>query len=169
MKLKRLTFSAVLAAAALILFTVEAQLPSLTPIPGIKLGLANVVTVFALYTVGPWYALGILLTRVILGSLLTGQVSAVLYSLSGGLLAWCLSWPLSRALGRDRVWVTSVFGALAHNTGQILCAMLITETPALLWYLPALLLSGVLAGALTGLAAQLLLRRLGKLLPGLNR
>ncbi len=162
MKTKKLTYSAVLAAAALILFTVEAQVPPLTPVPGIKLGVANVVTVFALYALGPWYALCIALVRVVLGGLLTGQASAILYSLTGSLAAWLVSWPLSRLLGRERVWVVSVFGALAHNTGQLLCAVLITETAALWWYLPVLWIAAVPAGALTGLAAQMVLARLDR-------
>lgn len=160
MKLRKLTLSAVLAAAALILFTVEAQIPPLTAVPGVKLGLANVVTVFALFTVGPWWALGISLTRIILGSLITGQVGAMLYSLSGGLLAWCTGALLCRALKGEQTWVLSTLSAMAHNVGQIALAVRITETPALWAYLPVLLISAVLAGAFTGLGAQLVLKRL---------
>ncbi len=159
MKTKKLTLAAVLTAAALILFTVEAQLPPLTAVPGIKIGLANVVTVFALYALGPWYALGITLTRVVLVGLITWQPAAILYSLAGAIPAWALSWALSRVLGRERTWVVSVFGAVTHNAGQLLCAVLITETEALWWYLPMLMTAAILAGALTGLAAQMILRR----------
>ena len=107
MKLRKLTFSALLASAALILFTVEAQIPPLTAVPGVKLGLANVVTVFALFTVGPWWALAISLTRIVLGALITGQVGAMLYSLAGGLLAWTLGALLRGALKGEQVWVLS--------------------------------------------------------------
>lgn len=161
MKLRKMTFAALLTACALIIFTVEAQLPSLTPVPGIKPGLANIITVFCLCTLGAKYALGILIARVLLGSFLTGQVSAVLYSLSGGLLAWGVSALLRRFFPVERVWVLSVFSAIAHNCGQILCAVLITETASLFWYLPVLLIAGIITGAFTGLCAQLLLRRLG--------
>lgn len=160
MKLKKLTVSALLASVALILFTVEAQIPPLTAVPGVKLGLANVVTVFALFTVGPWWALGISLTRIVLGSLITGQVGAMLYSLSGGLLAWCVGVLLHRVLCGEQVWVLSTFSAMAHNVGQIALAVLITRTPSLWAYLPVLLISAVLAGAFTGLGAQLILKRL---------
>lgn len=160
MKLRKLTFSALLASAALILFTVEAQIPPLTAVPGVKLGLANVVTVFALFTVGPWWALAISLTRIVLGSLITGQVGAMLYSLAGGLLAWALGALLRGALKGEQVWVLSTLSAIAHNVGQISLAVLITETPALWGYLPVLMISAVLAGAFTGLGAQLILKRL---------
>ena len=160
MKLKKLTVSAVLASAALILFTVEAQIPPLTAVPGVKLGLANVVTVFALFTVGPWWALGISLTRIVLGSLITGQVGAMLYSLAGGLLAWCVGALGCRVLKGEQVWVLSTLSAMGHNVGQIALAVWITETPALWAYLPVLLISAVLAGSFTGLGAQLILKRL---------
>ena len=109
---------------------------------------------------GPWWALGISLTRIVLGSLITGQVGAMLYSLAGGLLAW-----LTGALGRyvlrgEQVWVLSTFSAMAHNVGQIALAVLITATPSLWAYLPVLMISAVLAGAFTGLGAQLILKRL---------
>ena len=161
-KLHVMTYCALLSAAALILFTVEAQLPPLTAIPGVKPGLANIVTVFALYTVGAWNALAVLLVRIVLGGLLTGQVSAILYSLCGGLLAWAVSSLLKRFFAPSKLWVLSVLAALAHNLGQLLCAVLITETAALLWYLPILMISGILAGALTGITAQLILKRLKK-------
>ena len=161
MKLRRLTFAALLTTIALILFTVEAQLPPLTAIPGIKIGLSNVVTVFALYTLGAVPALAVLLVRVVLGGLITGQVSAILYSLSGGLLAWTLSALLKRFFQDDKLWVLSVFAAAVHNVGQLGCAVLITMTPSLFWYLPLLLIAGILAGAFTGLAAQQVLKRLG--------
>jgi len=160
MKLRKLTVSAVLASAALILFTVEAQIPPLTAVPGVKLGLANVVTVFALFTVGPWWALGISLTRIVLGSLITGQVGAMLYSLAGCLMAWFVGAVGHHALKGEQVWVLSTLSAMAHNVGQIALAVQITETPALWAYLPVLLIAAVLAGSFTGLGAQLILKRL---------
>jgi len=161
MKTKRITASAVLAAAALIIFAVEAQLPPLVPIPGIKLGLANVITVFALYYLGAPAAAAILAVRIVLGSVLLGQVGAMLYSAAGGLLAFAVSALLKRAFPPERLWVVSVFGAMAHNVGQMAAAVAVTATPALLWYLPALLISGIVTGAFTGLCAQFVYRRIG--------
>ena len=88
MKLKKLTFCAVLTAAALVTFVLESQIPPLTAIPGVKLGLANVFTLFALETLGAGWALALLLVRVLLGSIVTGQMTALIYSLSGGLAAF---------------------------------------------------------------------------------
>jgi heptaprenyl diphosphate synthase len=88
---RKITTAALLAAVALIIFVVEAQIPTLTPVPGIKLGLSNIVTLFALYSIGPWFALAVLAVRILLGGLITGQVMALLYSFSGGLLAFFVS------------------------------------------------------------------------------
>ncbi len=160
MKLKKITAAALLTATALIMFLIEAQIPALTPVPGIKPGLSNIVTLFALWTLGGWWALAVLLCRVVLGCLLTGQVSAILYSLSGGLPALGLSWLLKGFFPSDRLWVLSVFSAMAHNLGQILCAVAVTQTPSLFFYLPLLLISGIISGAFTGMAAQNICRRL---------
>ena len=166
MKTRKWALCAVLAAAALILYAVEALLPPLTAIPGIKLGLANVVTVFALYALGPWYALTVLAVRIAAGSLITGQLSALAYSAAGGAAAWALSWLLSRFLKQDRAWVVSAFAAIAHNAAQVLCAVLVTRTAQLWWYLPVLVAAAVPAGAATGAAAQLVLRHTKKLFSG---
>ena len=160
---KKLCLAAILAAAALILFIVEAQFPSLTSIPGIKLGLSNTVTVFALYSLGPVFALGVLVTRIVLGGLITGQVSALLYSFAGGLPAFALAALLRRCIPPRQLWVTSIFSAVTHNAGQLLAAALITGTPTIFLYFPLLTLSGLFTGAFTGLCAQLVLRRLCRL------
>ena len=91
MDARRIARMALLTAIALTIFLVEAQLPPLAPIPGVKLGLANIVTVWALFALGPLDALLILLARVILGSVFSGQLMALLYSLSGGLLCWLVT------------------------------------------------------------------------------
>ncbi len=162
MKTKKLTLAGLLAAAALILFVVEAQFPSLTAIPGIKLGLSNAVTVFCLYSLGPLFTLAVLLIRILLGSFVTGQISALLYSLAGGLLAFGMATLLSRLLPAKQLWVVSILSAMVHNLAQLAVAILITATPTLLIYLPLLLLSAIFAGAITGLAAQFVFFRLRK-------
>ena len=95
-KLRKLTLAALLTAAGLVVFVIEAQLPPLTVIPGIKPGLSNVFTMLTLFWVGPSWALGTMFVRVSLGCLLTGQTMAFFYSLSGGLLAFFISWALRK-------------------------------------------------------------------------
>jgi heptaprenyl diphosphate synthase len=160
MRLKKMTATAILTAAALVVFVIESQLPAFTSVPGIKLGLSNVFTLFALYAVGTPWAFALLLLRVFLGGLLTGQLGAVLYSLSGGLLAFAAMLLFKKLLPESQIWVVSVFGAIFHNLGQLAAALAITGTKEILWYLPILLVSGILTGAFTGLCAQLVLKRL---------
>ena len=160
MDTKRMVRLALLTATALILFTVEAQIPPPVPIPGVKLGLANIITVYVLFCFGPLDALLVLLVRVLLGSVLTGAVSALIFSLSGGFLCWLILLPLRRVLTRRQIWVSGVIGAVAHNLGQILACIAVYGTTAVLAYLPLLMLSGVATGLFTGLAATFLVRRL---------
>lgn len=160
MKLKRMTRAALLTAVALILYLVEAQLPPLAPIPGIKPGLANIVTTAAMFTLGPADAGAILLTRILLGSLFGGGVSALLYSLAGGALSYLALLGLRRVLTKEQLWAASVAAAMAHNLGQMGAAVLITGTPGLFLYLPVLMVSGIIAGLFTGFAATLVIRRL---------
>ena len=160
MQTHRLVRGALLTAVALTIFMVEAQIPAPVPIPSIKLGLANIVTLYALFVLGPWDALGILLARILLGSLFAGNMMVLLYSLAGGLLCWAISCGLKKIMTLRQIWLCSIFGAIAHNLGQMAVAVVITRTPGLLVYLPALMLSGVIAGAFTGWAAQFLVHRM---------
>lgn len=164
MDMKRLCRDAVLTAAALTIFIVELQIPDLVPIPGVKLGLANIVTVTALFTLGPADALAILICRVVLGSLFSGNMMALLYSLSGGLLSFLTMLLLKKILTVKQLWAASVFAAVAHNLGQILAAVAVTATPSLMLYLPVLIVSGVVTGLFTGAAAQFAVGRLSGVL-----
>lgn len=163
MKTQKLVRLALLSAVALTIFVLEAQIPAPVPVSGVKLGLANIVTVVTLLLMGPWEALAVLLIRVVLGSLATGQVSAMLYSLAGGLLSWLVMLPIRKHVTDRQIWVISIFAAFAHNVGQMLVAVAVTGTPAILVYLPVLLLSGILTGAFTGLCAQFLVARLRRI------
>lgn len=160
--LKTLTRVALLTAAGLVVFVIEAQLPPLTMIPGIKLGLSNVFTMLTLFWAGPGWAFGSMLVRVSLGSLLTGQTMAFFYSLAGGAAAFIVMWGLKKPLGEEKLWVLSAFGAMGHNAGQMAAAVFITRTRALLYYLPVLLASAIITGVFTGLCAQLVCRRAKK-------
>ena len=160
MKTKRLARGALLTAIALTIFLVEAQIPPLAPVPGMKLGLANIVTVYAMFALGPGDALLTLLSRVLLGSLFAGGMTLP-YSLAGGLLCYLSMLFLRRFLTLKQLWVCGALGAVFHNLGQMGVAVAVTRTPQLLVYLPLLLLTGIPAGAFTGLCAQLLLDRIG--------
>ena len=158
-KNQKLTLASLLTAAGLVVFVIEAQLPPLTTIPGIKPGLSNVFTMLTLFWVGPGWALGTMLVRVSLGSLITGQTMAFFYSISGGLTAFVIMCALKRPLGEQKLWVLSAFGAMGHNLGQMAAAVFISRTSAILYYLPVLLVSGIVTGIFTGLCAQLVSRR----------
>jgi heptaprenyl diphosphate synthase len=162
MDTRRLTRLALFTTVALIIFTVEAQIPVPIPLPGVKLGLANVVTVYAAFTMTGVDAVLILLGRILLGSLFTGNMMALLYSLGGGALCILVTLALAKILRRNQMWIASVAGAIAHNIGQLTVAAAVMQTRAVFAYLPALLISGVITGAFTGLAVQLLTDRLSK-------
>ena len=159
---KQLTNMAMLTAIALAIHVAEAQIPAPVPIPGVKLGLANIVTVYAVFTIGAGPALMILVARILLGSLFAGQAMSLLYSLAGGLLCFAVMLLLKRILTRKQIWVASVIGAVFHNIGQILVAIVVTGTPAIVSYLPVLLLSGIASGLFTGFAAQTFINRMDK-------
>ena len=163
MKLTRkLALCAVLTALALALSYFERLLPLqlLVPLPGVKLGLANIVSLFALCFLGPWPALTVLLARCFLGSLFAGSLSGLLFSLAGGLLA-LLCMALARR-SRLSVYGVSVCGAAAHNLGQIGAAVVVMRTAAVVNYLPGLLLAAIVSGLLTGAAAAGVFRAFGR-------
>ena len=162
MRLKKLTLTAVLTAAALVMFVLESQLPPLTAIPGIKPGLSNIFTLFTMETLGPGWAFGLFFTRVTLGCVITGQGSAFLYSFAGGLLAYALMRLLTNASCGNPLWCSWGRAPSAHNAGQLAAAAAITRTCAVWSYLPVLIPAAILAGTLTGLCAQLVLHRLAK-------
>lgn len=159
---KRIARMGLLTALALIIFTIEAQIPPPVPIPGIKLGLANIITVYAMFALSPKDTLLILMCRILLGSVFTGQLMSLFYSLSGGILCYIAMLIMRRIVTDKQIWVCSVIGAMAHNIGQIIAAILIAQTPQLILYLPVLMFSGIIAGLFTGLCAQFVVGRLKK-------
>lgn len=143
----------------MVLSFVESQIPAFVAIPGVKIGLANIAVVFALYKLGWKEAIAVSLVRVALVSLLFGSFVSLLYSLSGAVLSLAvmlLLKPIS-ALGKIGV---SVSGGVCHNIGQIIVASAIMETNVILYYLPFLLLSGTVAGIAIGLVSALLVNRI---------
>ncbi len=162
MKTKKLLTLALLTSVSLILFVIESQIPPPIPVPGVKLGLGNVIVVCVLFLYGRREALAVLLAKVALSALITGQFSALAYSLSGGLLSLGVMCLLKGLLTQKQLWVGSVVGAMFHNLGQLGAAVAISRTPQLFGYLPVLLLSGMVTGLFTGLAAQAVVSRLRK-------
>ncbi len=162
MDLKKLTRLAMLTAFALIIFTIELQLPALAPIPGMKLGLANIVTVYAVYSFNAGETASLVIIRVLLGSLIAGNLMAMAYSLGGAMLCLLGMLFLRKVVDKKHIWVCSVLGAVLHNVGQTIVAIVLMQTKTVIFYLPFLLVSGCVAGALTGMAAQLVVNRLNK-------
>ena len=156
---RNIALGAVLAALALGLSTLEGLFPLslIVPLPGVKLGLANIVTVFALYQLGAGAALAILLTRCLLGGLFAGNVSAMLFSLRGGVTAMLVMIALRRCR-RLSVYGVSVGGAAAHNIGQMAAACITLGSTMVLGYLPFLLAVSLVTGTLTGFVTALLMR-----------
>ena len=159
MKTRKITLMALLTAIALTIFMIEAQIPALVPIPGIKLGLANIVTVFAVFALGSKEAAMILFVRIFLGAIFAGNFSTILYSGAGGLLAILVTIGLRRILTIKQLWVAGALGAIAHSVGQMAMAVAVTATPGLLAYLPMMIICSIITGIFTGLCAQLLLNR----------
>ena len=159
MKTRKVTLLALLTAIALTIFMVEAQIPALVPIPGIKLGLANIVTVFAVFALGPKDACLILAARIFLGAVFAGNFSTIFYSAAGGALAIAVTIGLRKILTKKQLWVAGALGAVAHSIGQMAMAMLLTLTPGLLVYLPAMIAVSIVTGTFTGLCAQFLVNR----------
>ena len=159
--LRRLTRCAVLTALALALSVAEGLVPLtiLFPLPGLRLGLANLVTVYALCRLSRREALLILLARCLLGAMFAGNVNALLFSLLGGFAAMLAMIVLVR-LGKFSVYGVSVGGAAAHNCGQMAAAVLTLGNTAPLFYLPILLAVSLITGTLTGLVAGCLFQGL---------
>lgn len=165
-KAKRVAVCGLLTALALVLSLVERMFPlsAAVPVPGIKLGLANVVTLFALTRLGKRDAFAVLLVRVVLASVFMGSVTSFLFALFGGVLALAVMALLLPFEGR---WFSipgiSVAGAAAHNIGQIGAAMLVLRSVYVAAYLPLLLVSALVTGLVTGLTCRATLEHLEKI------
>ena len=159
MKTRKLTRMALLTAIALTIFMIEAQIPAVVPLPGVKLGLANIITVYAVFVLGPKEAAAILFCRIFLGAVFAGNFSTIFYSGAGGTLAILTTILLRKVLTRQQLWIAGSLGAVAHSVGQVAMSMLLTSTPGLIIYLPPLAAISIVTGLFTGLCAQLLVNR----------
>ena len=159
MKVKKLVLLALLTAIALSIFMIEAQIPAPVPVPGVKLGLANIVTVFTVFLLGSWEGAAVLFCRVFLGAVFAGNFSTIFYSAAGGLLSILTTVGLKRIVTHKQLWVVGALAAMAHSIGQMAAAIIISGTPELAIYLPVLIAISIITGLFTGLCAQLLLNR----------
>ena len=158
-KTKRIVQSAVLISLALALSYTERFIPlqMVIPLPGVKLGLANIVTLVALYLMGPKAAFAILIPRCIFGAVLGGGITGLMFSLIGGILAM-ITMTLARKLPVFSIYGVSILGAAAHNVGQILAAMLLMNSYYIGAYLSYLLIVALFTGVATGAAGAGVLR-----------
>ncbi len=151
---------ALLTAAALIIFTLESLIPPIVPIPGIKIGLANIITLFTLYAYSGKDATAVLILRILLAAVFAGQIISFWYSLAGGIMCLIAMNIFKIFFKEDKMMFTSAVGGIFHNMGQLGAAVLITENTAVLWYAPVLILGGTICGYFTGIICSLVFVRL---------
>lgn len=162
MKSRDVARGGLLLALTLILSYVERLAPLPVPVPGVKIGLPNLVVIFLLYRVGLRQAITVSLARVALAGLLFGTGVSVLYALAGAVLSLTVM-TLLKKTGAFSIRGVSVAGAVCHNFGQILVAMTLLENQYLLGYFPVLCVTGALAGVVIGLVAALLVEHIKKI------
>ncbi|WP_428260389.1 Gx transporter family protein [Gallibacter sp. Marseille-QA0791] len=156
---KKLTMTALLAALALIFSYIEVLIPFSPAIPGIKLGIANLAVIVALYHMGLKYAITINVVRIFIAGLLFSGVFGIIYSLAGAILSMTVM-VLLKKTGLFSVAGVSMAGGVAHNLGQILAAAFLVSNLSSFIYFPVLIFSGLISGALIGIVAYIILKRL---------
>ena len=159
---QRAAMFGMMTALAMIMGYVEAQIPISLGVPGVKLGLANLVTMLCLYRMGPVAAALVSVTRIVLTGVTFGNLFSMLYALAGGAVS-IIVMILMKKSGRFGPTGVSVAGGVAHNVGQLLVAALVVENAGVLWYLPVLLPAGTVAGTLIGMLTGTVLERTGRL------
>ena len=159
MKSKKIAYYGLCIALAFVLSYVESLFPTFIAVPGVKLGLTNLVVLIALVKIGKKDAFFINMIRILLVGLTFGTAFSLLYSFAGGILSFLV---MMLFYGKNRFSVigVSVAGGVSHNVGQILVAMVVLESNALLYYLPVLILSGTLAGVVVGILCGEVVKRL---------
>lgn len=168
MSVRKMTTLALYATVSLAVYAAESMLPPPIPIPGIKLGLANIVTLILLRRYTLREAALVLTARILLSSLLFGQAVSLLYSLSGGVASMIMMFLVLWLLKKQMLFMAGAVGGLAHNIGQLLIAYMLTRSAGVWAYLPFLIPSGILTGLFTGMAASFADRYLRRHPPGLS-
>ncbi|MDY4922162.1 Gx transporter family protein [Frisingicoccus sp.] len=160
---KKVAMAGMFTALAMIFSYVEVLIPINLGIPGMKLGLANLVVVVTLYTMGAPMAFAVSMIRIMLVSMTFGSFSAMLYSMAGGLLSFC-GMALLKKISNFSVIGVSLLGGVLHNTGQLLVAMAVVENINLIAYLPPLMIAGMVTGILIGIVSAQVIPRIKKVL-----
>ena len=161
MKTRKIADLGVFLALALILSYVESLIPFYFGIPGVKLGLTNLIVVVMLYCTGTKEAFGVSVARILLAGFLFGNLFSILYSLAGGVLSFIVMCLLKKT-GRFHVISVSVTGGISHNLGQLIAAAFVVETYDIFYYMPFLLIAGVATGFVIGMLAQEFILRFEK-------
>lgn len=156
---KKIATMGILVALAMICSYVETLIPIQLGVPGVKPGLANIVVFAALYTFGPADAFLISIVRIVLVSVTFGNLSAMVYSLAGGLCSFLVMLFCKKSDLFSKTGV-SIAGGVAHNVGQLVVAAFVVESAAVFAYLPVLLMAGCVAGAFIGLLGGMIIRRI---------
>lgn len=157
----KIALRGMLVATAMVLSWLEAQIPAFFAVPGMKLGLTNLVVLIALYKLGNKDALFINFLRILLVGLTFGNLFSLAYSMAGGILSG-IGMILLKKTGKFGVSGVSIAGGVLHNVGQIVVAMIVLETSAVIYYLPVLWISGIAAGLVIGLISAQVIKRLPK-------
>lgn len=150
---RKIAYSAMLVALAMIFSYVETLIPFSFGVPGIKLGLANLIVVIGLFFLEPLQVLGILIARIVLVAFMFGNMSSLVYSLVGGIFSFCVMLLLKRCKGFSMIGI-SMAGGVSHNVGQLVVAACVVENLHVFYYMPILLVVGLLTGMLIGVIAQ---------------
>lgn len=159
MKSKKIATYGLLIALAFILSYIESLFPVPVPVPGIKLGLANLVVIAALYSMGVKEAFALSVIRVILVGFTFGNPSTMMFSLAGGIFSWFMMSLFMKSKLFSLVGV-SIIGGISHNVGQIVTSILIVENTNIIYYLPFLLVAGIITGAVIGILGAMIVRRI---------
>lgn len=164
-KIKKMVLLSILISQALVLNVIERSIPVPIPVPGVKLGLANVISLFTIIVFGFKEAITVVFLRTFLGSIFAGGMSSFFYSLAGGILsAVIMSYMYLRHKDSFSIPTISVVGAIFHNIGQISVASFVINNIRLFYYLPVLLISGIMTGIIIGFTVQFSINPLKKAL-----
>lgn len=159
---KKIAFMGIFSSLALVAGYLERLIPVTIPVPGIKLGLANVIVLLTIYYMGTKEAFGVMMIKIVVTALLFSGLSGFFYSLSGGLLSFGVML-IGKKSGVFSVIGVSILGGVFHNIGQITLAALIVSNAGLLYYCPVLIIAGIVTGGITGLIAHYVLESIHKI------
>ncbi len=154
MKTRKYVLMALLSSMALGLYALECMIPPLTVIPGAKLGLANIITMVAVYIFGKKEAFIILVMRIIISSMLFGQLMSMLYAVAGGILSYLALCFCTKFIDRSSMWATGIICAIFHNLGQIIVAVMVTQQLSVAYYFLFLVILSMISGVFTGVCAN---------------